>query len=227
MTHMTHTIYHTHKPGTCVVSGVRPHHTGNAGWLPRMHRGLAPACNGSSCSGCSAGVCVCVLVCRVVQVRTGWSVCSCVQSGAGVRTGWSVFLRVEWCRCAYRLECVCVFVCRVVQVRTGWSVSACILFRGSSQGVCMCEKQRQGESPLSSTISCGPVLSFFPGEMIPFAALYRFPFKLRDPALVGDKYTQGWPDPYIHRIILYVWTFPEGVDGANILKCDFFDADHV
>jgi len=114
-----------------------------------------------------------------------------------------------------------------VQVRTGWSVSACILFRGSSQGVCMCEKQRQGESPLSSTISCGPVLSFFPGEMIPFAALYRFPFKLRDPALVGDKYTQGWPDPYIHRIILYVWTFPEGVDGANILKCDFFDADHV
>jgi len=28
----------------------------------------------------------------------------------------------------------------------------------------------------------------------------------------------GWPEPYI---------FTRGVDGANVLECDFFNADHV
>jgi len=49
--------------------------------------------------------------------------------------------------------------------------------------------------------------------------------------------------PYIHRIYMVLANpkysvctvclagkspnVPEGVDGANVLKCDFFDADHV
>jgi len=47
----------------------------------------------------------------------------------------------------------------------------------------------------------------------------------------------GWPEEYLSlslslSLSLYIYIyiygfFAEGVNGANVLKCDFFDANHI